>query len=198
MRSLRAQESAQRHLWSAWRVSPSRPAFFALKKTNSFPGHVFWGSHNPLTSSVGGSQGAGRGKLQQQVQFHLLHYRARCRFTLSSQSASSLLGYCGENVLQRKGFAGRAANFVASLVSAMGEDGPVSPNGPLAFQVFLPNQIHIGRSPSSLERNVRAGRAANFVASLVFGYSCRTKSTLVGLLHRLSAMFVLRNPTSSS
>ena len=52
-------------------------------------------------------------------------------------------------MLRREGFANQATNFLESLVSALGKDGPVSLNGPLAFQVVVPNQVDLAGPSSS-------------------------------------------------
>ena len=60
---------------------------------------------------------------------------------LCCQSDCSLLDGCGQDLLRREGFANHAANFLESFVSAQGKDGPVSPNGPLVFQVRVPTKF---------------------------------------------------------
>ena len=65
-------------------------------------------------------------------------------FILCCQSNCSLQSICGEDLLRREGF-----DFLESLVSTLGKDGPVSFNGPLAFQMLVPNQVDLAGPSSS-------------------------------------------------
>ena len=75
----------------------------------------------------------------------------------------ALLDCCGEDLFRREGFANQTANLLESLVSAMGEDGPVSPMGP-RISSALPKQLDL------------AGPSCAKLVSLVFQRLSRTTS----------------------